>query len=92
MRKNTAKLLMVLALLGMSLTTGATTARAGEERREHPRISRAITALQAAIAELRAAPHDFGGHRADAVQACENAVSQLRQALAYRSGAEGHGH
>jgi hypothetical protein len=88
MQRTVAKLLMVLALMGMSLTAAAPSARAGEERREHPRISRAITALQGAIAELKAAPHDFGGHRAEAVEACERAAAQLRQALAYRAGAE----
>lgn len=90
MKRNVAKLLLLASLIMVPLTVAAPSARAGEERREHPRISHAITALQGAIAELQAAPHDFGGHRADAVAACNNAINQLRQALAYRAGADGH--
>jgi hypothetical protein len=90
MKRNVAKLLLLASLIMVPLTVAAPFARAGEERREHPRISRAITALQGAVAELQAAPHDFGGHRADAVAACNNAIEQLRQALAYRASADGH--
>ncbi|HYL04585.1 MAG TPA: hypothetical protein VE075_00995 [Thermoanaerobaculia bacterium] len=92
MKRNAAKLLLVLGLLVLPLTAAAPNARAGEERREHPRISRAITALQSAIAELQAAPHDFGGHRAEAVEACKAAVVQLNRALQYRAANEGPGH
>lgn len=88
MKRNVAKLLMVLSLLALPLTVAAPSARAGEERREHPRISRAITALQGAIAELQAAPHDFGGHRDEAVEACKAAVVQLNRALAFRANHE----
>jgi hypothetical protein len=92
MKRNVAKLLMIFTLVALPLTIAAPSARAGEERREHPRISRAITALQGAIAELQAAPHDFGGHRAEAVEACKNAVAQLQRALQYRAANEGPGH
>jgi hypothetical protein len=92
MKRNVARLLMVLSLVVLPLTVAAPSARAGEERREHPRISRAIAALQGAIAELQAAPHDFGGHRDEAVEACKGAVNQLRLALQYRAGHEGPGH
>jgi hypothetical protein len=91
MKRNLAKLLMVLSLVMLPLTLAAPSARAGEERREHPRISHAITALQAAIAELQAAPHDFGGHRVEAVEACKAALGQLRTALQYRAAKEGPG-
>jgi hypothetical protein len=50
---------------------------------EHPRIRAAIKELQAAKVELQKAPHDFGGHRADAVQAVDKAIEQLRLALQY---------
>src|SRR5579864_7424001 len=92
MKRNVAKLLMVLSLVMLPLTLAAPSARAGEERREHPRISRAITALQGAIAELQAAPHDFGGHRAEAVEACQAALTQLNRALQYRAANERPGH
>jgi len=50
----------------------------------HPRIARAITALRDARAYMEAAPHDFGGHKADAIRATDEAIKQLNFALAYR--------
>jgi len=50
---------------------------------QHPRIHAAIKELEEAKKELQAAPHDFGGHRADAVQAVDKALEQLRLALQY---------
>src|SRR5215470_12348637 len=35
---------------------------------EHPRIATAIRELEEAIRYLEAAPHDFGGHKAAAIQ------------------------
>ena len=49
----------------------------------HPRIRSAIRELEAARAELQKAPHDFGGHRADAVKECDEAIRQLQLALQY---------
>jgi len=54
-----------------------------EKNEPHPRIRAAIKELQEAKAELQAAPHDFGGHRADAVVAVDKAIEQLRLALQY---------
>jgi len=88
MKRHFIRTLLVLSLIAMPLVVSVRDARAGEERREHPRISHAITALQAAIAELQAAPHDFGGHRVEAVQACQGALNQLHLALAYRAGVD----
>jgi len=61
------------------LTTSVPTAH--YER--HPEIRRAIRALEAAKRDLQAASHDFGGHRADALTACDNAIAQLKLALQY---------
>lgn len=47
----------------------------------HPRIRAAIDALDAAKAELKAAPHDFDGHRADALKAIDAALGQLNICL-----------
>ncbi|HEY7237511.1 MAG TPA: hypothetical protein VH539_25375 [Gemmatimonadaceae bacterium] len=58
------------------------TARA-TRKEQHPRIHAAIRELQAAKVELQKAPHDFGGHRVDAVQAVDKAIEQLRLALQY---------
>lgn len=55
----------------------------GAKNEQHPRIRRAIRELEAAKKELQEAPHDFGGHRADAVQAVDRALEQLRIALQY---------
>ena len=55
-----------------------------EEKSRHPRIARALRALHEAIAYMKKAPHDFGGHREDAVQASEAAIKQLRLSLEYR--------
>jgi hypothetical protein len=59
-----------------------------EEKTDHPRIAKAIHELEDAVAYMRAAPHDFGGHKADAIKASENAIAQLRLALAFRQGAD----
>lgn len=56
---------------------------AREKNEAHPRIRAAIRQLEAAKKELQEAPHDFGGHRADAVQAVDKAIEQLRLALQY---------
>src|SRR5439155_12653033 len=53
-----------------------------QEMKGHPRIAKAIRELEDAIAYMRAAPHDFGGHKAAALQASEAALQQLRLALA----------
>jgi hypothetical protein len=54
------------------------------EKAAHPRIVKAIDALQDAVAYMKAAPHDFGGHKADAIRDSEQAIKQLREALKYR--------
>jgi hypothetical protein len=57
---------------------------ASRERREpHPEIRKAIAALERAKRDLQHASHDFGGHRADALAACDKAIEQLRLALQY---------
>lgn len=83
------KLLMPFVLatcLGVSvLPTPAQAETTQEERAAHPRIAQAIDDLEAAIQYMQAAPHDFGGHKANAIQASQHALQQLRQALKYRA-------
>lgn len=55
----------------------------GMRMERHPEIRRAIAALQRARAAMQSANHDFGGHRADALAACDNAIAQLKLALQY---------
>jgi hypothetical protein len=44
----------------------------------------AFNALKDARSYLEAAPHDFGGHKADAIRASNEAIRQLEFALRYR--------
>jgi hypothetical protein len=55
----------------------------GGPRHNHPAIRAAIHALERAKAEMQAAAHDFGGHRVDAINACDTAIAQLQLALQY---------
>jgi hypothetical protein len=71
-------------VLGCLLCGGAWTLSAQNERAMHPRLARAIEALRDARAYLVSAPHDFGGHKADALRATDEAIRQLNFALAYR--------
>ena len=49
----------------------------------HPQIQQAIGALQRAKEHLQAAAHDFGGHRAAAIRAVDEAIGQLEICLNY---------
>ncbi len=71
-------------ILGVLLTIGGSTLMAQPERALHPRIARAIAALRDARDYMEHAPHDFGGHKADAIRATDEAIKQLNFALAYR--------
>jgi hypothetical protein len=64
---------------GLTLVAGL--AEAAEER--HPAIRAAIRSLERAKDELQHADHDFGGHRAEAMEECERAIRQLRLALQF---------
>ena len=75
-------------LLGIVLSAGVVTVTAQNERALHPRIAKAIEALKDARAYMEAAPHDFGGHKAEAIRATDDAIKQLNLALAYRAGAD----
>jgi hypothetical protein len=72
-------------LMGAVLSAGVWTLSAQPERLMHPRIARAIEALRDARAYMEEAPHDFGGHKADALHATQEAIRQLNFALAYRA-------
>jgi len=74
--------------LGALLSVGAVTLNAQNERAMHPRIASAIAALRDARAYMEAAPHDFGGHKADAIRATDNAIRELDLALRYRGRAD----
>jgi hypothetical protein len=73
--------------LGVLFTTAFTTPQqnAVTETAEHPRIAKAITQMEDAIAYMEAAPHDFGGHKAAAIADTKAAVKSLKLAMAYRA-------
>ena len=75
-------------VLGILLSMSINVIAAQNEKAMHPRIAKAIAALKDARAYMMAAPHDFGGHRAEAGQSHRyEAIKQLNFALAYRAGA-----
>jgi hypothetical protein len=49
----------------------------------HPEIRDAIASLRNARMHLEHAAHDFGGHRADALRATDEAIHQLQECLKY---------
>lgn len=55
----------------------------GSKGEQHPHIRAAIRELREARRELETAAHDFGGHRKEAIEAVDNAIRQLQQALEY---------
>ena len=57
----------------------ARTAQAGP----HAKITAALAALEEARAYLKTAPHDFGGHRGEALDSVTVAIRQLRVCLKY---------
>jgi hypothetical protein len=70
---------LVSARPGPAPTQAGKAGKKGGER--HPKIRQAIRALQAAKDDLEDASHDFGGHRVEALEAVNNALKQLQQAL-----------
>jgi hypothetical protein len=76
------------AILGAAAMSGVAVAATLAEaqappRPGHPRIRTAIRALEQAKDELQHAPHDFGGHRVDAIRASDEAIRQLQICLRY---------
>ena len=68
------------AAAGIVLAAGAAEAQAPPPDR-HPKIRQAIRALEGAKEDMQHAAHDFGGHREDALRACDEAIRQLQLAL-----------
>jgi hypothetical protein len=71
-------------LLGIGLSAGGAMLFGQGERDFHPRLHRAIEALRDARAYMAEAPHDFGGHKAEAIRATDEAIRQLEIASRYR--------
>jgi len=77
MRRVFVSLSVSMVLFG-SLMMPASSNAGGEP---HPLIRRAVNALQAAKGDLQSAAHDFCGHRVEALEASNAALTQLQQAL-----------
>jgi hypothetical protein len=73
----------VPAVFAQQANPPATPATPTVPHEHHPAIRRAIFALKAAKADLERADHDFGGHRAAALEECDKAIAQLQEALQY---------
>jgi hypothetical protein len=77
-------------VVGVMVSVGGVGLYAQNERMMHPRINKAIISLQDAVEYMKAAPHDFGGHKADAIHASEEALHQLHMAMEYRGERDRH--
>ncbi|HZT59956.1 MAG TPA: hypothetical protein VFA21_15205 [Pyrinomonadaceae bacterium] len=76
----TKRLAAFLSCLTLACAFAAGTSNASAAER-HPEIRKAINALERARTDLQNAAHDFCGHRAEALEATDNALRQLRLAL-----------
>ena len=77
MRRLSLGFLASMVLFGFLLTPASS--KAGGE--PHPLIRRAAAALRSAKTDLQNAAHDYCGHRVEALEAVNNALNQLQQAL-----------
>lgn len=88
MENNVRKFAFVLSACLLFAPLNATIANAQNirsEASEHPRIAQAIHDLEDAIAYMEAAPNNFGGHKAAALDASRAAIRELRASLAFRA-------
>jgi len=92
MKKKIFAAIAAMALAGTMTTTVPAMAQGGagggkhemgEGRERHPEIQAAIRSLERAKKHMQEANHDFGGHREDALKACDEAIKQLHEALKY---------
>lgn len=54
------------------------------EAQKHPRIEKAIHSMEDAVSYMEKAPHDFGGHKAQAISDTKKAIESLKLAMEYR--------
>ena len=91
--KPNLKTFLTMAVLAGALTFPLATLQAAQapaapgqaqvKGERHPMIRAAIRALERAKEEMKAAAHDYGGHRVEALEACDRAIEQLRKALEF---------
>ncbi|MFZ0800880.1 MAG: hypothetical protein WBQ09_11130 [Terriglobales bacterium] len=73
------RIMTSFAVLALMMMLSSPSPAAGR----HPQIRAALDALQRAKTHLQEAAHDFGGHRADAIHAIDEAQRQLEICLQY---------
>ncbi len=76
------KFIVICLVLGLMVSLFAVTPAMAKPK--YPNIQKAIHVLEMAKGDLQKAAHDFGGHRADALAACDKAIEQLKLALQYK--------
>ena len=81
---------MVAALLALGLVLGGSSHAFTQDKparpdrgEHHPQIHGAMRALNVAARHLERAEHDFGGHRAKALELVKQAEGELKQAIEY---------
>jgi hypothetical protein len=79
--KNVTRFFAVLAVTLALAFPAAAPASSSAER--HPEIREAIASLRHAREHLEHAAHDFGGHKAEAIRATDEAIHQLEICLNY---------
>ncbi|GEM_PF-501742 len=84
MKKRYVSIMMCIAVVASFFFFITAAPTIAGEKADHPRIVKAIDAIEDAEAYMKAAPHDFGGRRAQAIADCDKALKQLREALKYR--------
>jgi len=85
MKKSIITIIVVLAFAaGVIGTSAFTTIKQQNEAKKHPRIEKAIDAMQDALDYMEHAPDNFGGHKAAAIADTKAAIGSLHQALGYR--------
>ena len=92
LRKSFVAVALAVAVVGTSIgismtgsvaqAAGTTTQPANPGHERHPEIHIAIRHLEEAKRNLENAAHDYDGHRAAALKATEDALTECRAALA----------
>jgi len=72
---------LMAAILVVGFVLGLSTSALTEEK--HPQIHAAMRALRQAANHLERAAHEFGGHRAKALELVKQAEQELKEALVY---------
>ena len=67
------RMMLVLGILALAVTVRA---------QDDPEMNAAENDLKSAKSHLQAAPHDYAGHRKQAVEAVDHALGHVREGLA----------